>query len=194
MKSRNITHHPNYDGAQFSTVEDEIETLRGLAHPGGVAPSVDSGLFYDVSKPGGEYFTPTSGIEFSGTNLRLTANARAAAIVFDLDGGGAEPDTGLRAWIQVPFSGTITAVRAMADQTGSIVCDIWKDTFANFPPSDADSITASAPVTISAGVKSEDTTLTGWTTAFSAGDILACNIDSVSTITHAVIELLVSKT
>jgi hypothetical protein len=28
MKSRNVTHYPNYDGDQFSTVEDEIENLK----------------------------------------------------------------------------------------------------------------------------------------------------------------------
>jgi hypothetical protein len=193
MKSRNVTHHPGYDGDQFSTVEDEIEDLKA-ATPTLSDPGADSGVFWDESENEPGYWTPSNGLEFNGTNLRMTANQRAAAIVFDIDGGGAEPDTGLRCFIQVPFSGTITAARAMADQTGSIVCDIWKDTYANFPPTNADSITASAPVTISAGVKSEDTTLSGWTTSFSAGDILACNVDSVSTITHAVIELLVTKT
>lgn len=194
MKSRNVIHHPNYDGNTFSTVEDEIESLRGFANPGGTAPVVDSGLFYDVSEGEGGYWTPSDGLEFSGTNFRMTANQRLVAIVFDIDGGGAEPDTGVRAFIRVPFSGTITSVVALADQTGSIVCDIWKDTYANFPPTNDDSVTASAPVTISSGVKSEDTTLTGWTTSFSAGDIFACNVDSVSTITHAVIIMQVMKT
>lgn len=193
MKSRSITHHPGYDGDKFSTVEDEIEDLRD-ATPTLADAGSDSGVFWDESENRAAYWTPSSGLEFSGTNLRMTANQRAVVIVFDIDGGGAEPDTGLRCFVQMPFSGTITAARALADQTGSIVCDIWKDTYANFPPTDADSITASAPVTISSGVKSEDTTLTGWATTFSAGDIFACNVDSVSTITHAVIMLLVTKT
>jgi hypothetical protein len=193
MKSRSVVHHPNYDGDQYSTVEDEIETLRGFANPGGEAPLADSGLFYDVSEGAGGYWTPTNGLEFNGTNLRMTANQRSSAIVFDIDGGGAEPETGVRAFIQVPFSGTITSVVAIADQTGSIVCDIWKDTYANFPPTDDDSITASSPVTISDGVKSEDTTLTDWTTAFSAGDIFVCNVDSVTTITHVAIIMHVTK-
>jgi len=81
----------------------------------------------------------------------------------------------------------------MADQTGSIVVDIWKDNYANFPPTDADSITASAPPTISTAQKSEDSTLTGWTTSISADDILAFNVDSCSTIERVTISLKVTK-
>lgn len=114
-------------------------------------------------------------------------------ICFDIDGGGTEPDTGLRCWARAPFAGTIISARALADQTGSVVIDIWKDTYGNFPPTNADSITASAPVTISAGVKSENTALTGWTTEIAEGDILAANIDSISTITHVLVELVVAK-
>ncbi|GAI37997.1 unnamed protein product [marine sediment metagenome] len=80
-----------------------------------------------------------------------------------------------------------------ADQTGSIVVDIWKDTYANFPPTDADSITASAPPTISTAQKSQDSTLAGWTTSIAAGDILAFNVDSCTTITRVTISLKVAK-
>jgi len=81
----------------------------------------------------------------------------------------------------------------LADQTGSIVVDIWKDSYANFPPTDADSITASAPPTISSAQKSQDSTLTGWTTSISAGDILAFNVDSCSTIARVTLSLKVEK-
>jgi len=82
----------------------------------------------------------------------------------------------------------------LADQSGSIVVDIWKDTYANFPPTDADSITASAPPTISSAQKSQDSTLTGWTKSISSGDILAFNVDSCATITRVTISLKVEKT
>lgn len=81
----------------------------------------------------------------------------------------------------------------LADQSGSIVVDIWKDTYANFPPDNADSITAAAPPTISGAQKSQDATLTGWTTAIAAGDILAFNVDSCATITRVTISLKVEK-
>ena len=124
----------------------------------------------------------------------LDTPAGSFSIVADIDGSGAEIETGLKAWVQVPFSGTITSATALADQTGSIVVDIWKDTFSNYPPTNADSITASAPVTISSAIKSEDTALTGWTKDITAGDVLAFNVDSVTDIEHVVISLAINKT
>jgi len=82
----------------------------------------------------------------------------------------------------------------LADQSGSIVVDIWKDTYANFPPADADSITAAAPPTISSAQKAQDSTLTGWTTAVAAGDILAFNVDSVATVTRVTLSIKATKT
>jgi len=70
----------------------------------------------------------------------------------------------------------------------------WNATYALFPPADIDSITASAPPTISAAQKSQDSTLTGWTTAIAAGDILAFNVDSCATITRVTISIRVTKT
>ena len=67
-------------------------------------------------------------------------------------------------------------------------------TYANFPPLDADSITASAPPTLSAEQKSEDATLTGWTTTFAAGDVLAFNVDSVTTVERVTLSLRGRKT
>lgn len=137
---------------------------------------------------------PTSGLEISAPNIRMTANQRASAIIWTIDGGGSAITTGQKGYIEIPFACTITAARSFADQSGSIVVDVWADTYANYPPTDADSITASAPITISATTKSQDTTLTGWDTAIAAGDVLGFNVDSVSTITRLTIVLSVTKT
>ena len=120
--------------------------------------------------------------------------AAIASITFIIDGGGSAITTGEKGHLEIPFACTIDQVTMMADQSGSIVVDIWKDTYANFPPTDADSITASAPPTISTAQKSQDATLTGWTTAIAAGDILAYNVDSCSTITRVTISLKVTRT
>jgi len=114
-------------------------------------------------------------------------------LTFIIDGGGSAITTGEKGHLRIPFACTINRVTMMADQTGSIVVDIWKDNYANFPPTDADSITASAPPTISTAQKSEDSTLTGWTTSISADDILAFNVDSCSTIERVTISLKVTK-
>lgn len=133
------------------------------------------------------------------SDLTNTATARSnlgvstSSIVFVIDGGGSTITTGIKGDFRVPVNCTINRVTAMADQTGSIVVDVWKDTYANFPPVDADSITASAPVTISSNNKSEDSTLTGWSTSLSAGDILRFNVDSVTSIQRLTIELRVTR-
>lgn len=114
-------------------------------------------------------------------------------LVFIIDNSGTVLATGIKGDLQIPFACTITGVTALADQSGSVVVDIWKDSYANYPPTDADSITASAPVTISAATKSTDTTLTGWTTAISADNILRFNVDSVTTITRVCIMLKIKR-
>jgi hypothetical protein len=95
----------------------------------------------------------------------------------------------------VPFSGTITKARVLstdaATTSGSIVVDVWRDSYANYPPTNADSITASAPPTITAATKSEDATLTGWGTTVTAGDVFGFNVDSVTSLTRVTVELTV---
>lgn len=120
--------------------------------------------------------------------------AQEAQLPFVIDGGGDAITTGEKGNIIVPFNCTITEVTMLADQSGSIVVDIWKDTYANYPPTNADSITASAVPTISTAVKSQDQTLTGWTTSLSKGDILRYNVDSVTTITRVGVYLQVTRT
>lgn len=104
-------------------------------------------------------------------------------VCFVIDGGGSAVATGAKAWVRAANSFTIGAVQITADQSGSCVVDLWKDTYANFPPTDADSITASAPPTLTTAQKAEDTTLTGWTKTVTAGDYIRANVDSCSTVT-----------
>jgi hypothetical protein len=117
-----------------------------------------------------------------------------AVIVCTIDGGGSAITTGEKAWIRIPYNAAITGHELTADQTGSIVIDIWKDTYTNYPPTDADSITASAPPTLSSAQKAQDNVLTGWTTAISAGDYLKFNVDSVATVTKISLNIQVNKT
>lgn len=99
------------------------------------------------------------------------------------------PATNDQQWVRVPFACRITGGSVMADVSGSCVVDVWVDTWANYPPTDADSITASAPLTISSATKSEDTTLTGWTRDLSKGDVLVFNVDSATTVAQVTVQL-----
>lgn len=110
-----------------------------------------------------------------------------------LDGGGATLTTGAKkVYITVPVACTITSWRIMADQSGSIVLDIWKDSLANFPPTVADTITAAAKPTLTTATNANSSTLTGWTTALAAGDVLEVNVDSVTSVTKIYLDIFVS--
>ena len=95
--------------------------------------------------------------------------------------------------VRVPFSCEIVGVTLLADVSGSIVIDIWKDTYANAPPTVADTITASAKPTLSSAIKSEDTTLSGWTKTLTKGDVLRYKVDSASSLASVMIHLQVEK-
>lgn len=115
-------------------------------------------------------------------------------LAFVIDGGGSAITTGVKGDIAVDFNATIQQVTLLADQSGSIVIDIWKDTYANYPPTVADTITASAKPTISSTTKAKDSTLTGWTTTITAGDTLRFNVDSITTCTRVIVILKCVRT
>lgn len=118
-----------------------------------------------------------------------SANNQTITVGATFDGLGAALVVGTKVYVRVPVACTITEATALADQSGSAVVDVWVDSYTNYPPTDADSITASSPITITATTKSTDTVLTGWDTTVAAGDVVAFHIDSCSTITRLQIQL-----
>lgn len=124
---------------------------------------------------------------------RVTLGLSTIAIAFVIDGGGATITTGVKGDITIPFACTITEWTLLADQSGSIQIDIWKDTYANYPPTVADTITASAKPLFSTTTKGQSSTLTGWTTSIAAGDTLRFNVDSVTTCQRVTLSLKVTR-
>jgi len=114
-----------------------------------------------------------------------------------ISGGGSVITTGAKsdADIYIPFDCTITGWTILGDgtQSGSAVIDIWRDTYANFPPVVADTITAAAKPTITSATKAQSSTLTGWTIDIPAGSVLRFNVDSVSTFTSLKVILSIRR-
>jgi hypothetical protein len=112
-------------------------------------------------------------------------------INFIIDGSGQVILTGSKGYIIVSFACTILNNTLLADQSGSIVVDIKKCAYAGFPTTA--SICAAAKPTLSTAQNSQDSTLTGWTTAINAGDVLEYNVDSATTVTRVTLSLKVVK-
>jgi len=111
-----------------------------------------------------------------------------------IDGGGAVIEAGEKGHLIVDYGCTIQGVTTFANTQGDLVVDVWKRAAGGTLPADGDSITASAPPTISNSIIGTDTTLTGWTAAISEGDVLAYNVDSCNSITRATVALKVVRT
>ena len=146
------------------------------------------------------YTVGAGGLQTIGTGVRnyedlfnKPANLEKVAIEFIIDGAGSAISAGIKGDLEIPFACTIKRATLLADQSGSIVIDIWKDAYANFPPDNADSITSAAPPTISGAVKSQDSVLTGWAVDISAGDVLRFNVDSITDIKRVTLSLYVEK-
>ena len=99
--------------------------------------------------------------------------------------------TGYKGSVPIPFACTITGWVVTANIAGSIVIDVWKDTYANAPPTVADTIAGTEKPTLSSAQKNQDNSLTTWTTAVAAGDHLGFNIDSVTIIEQVTLQLTI---
>jgi len=118
---------------------------------------------------------------------------KAASLMVVLDGGGSALTTGVKGDLVVPWNCTITGWTLLADQSGSIVIDVWRDSYANYPPTVADTIAGTEKPTLSSAAKNQDLALSSWTTSLSAGDILRFNVDSVATVQRVTLVLHVTR-
>lgn len=132
----------------------------------------------------------SSGLEMSGSDtLRMTVAQRTRTWVISDWQPGAALASNQKFDLFIPYACTITRWTLLADAVGSMVIDIWKKAYSSYPPTVADTITASAKPTLSSAIKNQDSVLTGWTTAIAANDTLRFNIDSISTVTRATLLL-----
>jgi hypothetical protein len=77
-----------------------------------------------------------------------------------------------------PFTGTIVRWKLIADASATATVDVWKDAAAI--PTNSNTITASAKPSLSAAQFNSSSTLTGWTTSVTEGDILIMETESAS--------------
>jgi len=133
----------------------------------------------------------------SGTGVVDWQAAPAPPTLYDsfgvvIDGGTAVPTTGSKGFRVVPYACTITGWEILADAPGDAVVDVKKSTYAVFPTTAT--IAGAEKPTLSTAQKNQDLTLTTWTVALAAGDILEFNLDSVATCKRVTVTLFVTRT
>lgn len=148
------------------------------------------------AQSGDELVIARGGANYKLTVSNIAAYSAVATIGYTIDGNGTVITTGIvGAGICIPFAGTINSVTLLADVSGSIKIDILKDTYTNYIFTSG-SICASALPALSSATKYQDSTLTGWTTSFSANDVFRFKVDSSVTpanVTNLAILLKVTK-
>jgi hypothetical protein len=125
------------------------------------------------------------------TPADISANPKRT-IGMTFDGGGSPPTVGSVGYVVCQHSGTIDRWNIIADVSGSAVVDVWKA--AGTIPINANSIAGTEKLTLSAQQLASDTSLSTWTTAVTAGDVFAFEIESVSTCTRLTCEVRISET
>lgn len=116
-----------------------------------------------------------------------------AAIEIPFGSGGSVIATGVVTDLWIPYDLTVLGWTLLADQIGSLVLDLWKDTYANYPPTVADTVAGTEKPTLSAAIKNQDLALSTWTADWDEGDIVRVNVDSAATVTRALLALQVRQ-
>lgn len=128
----------------------------------------------------------------------ISAHSGKKVLLVEIGDGTNVITTGTKGYGRSPWAGTITKATVLETSAtpvaGSIVLDVWKDTYANWPPANGDSITASAKPTLSTASKSEDATLTGWTTSVAAGDTFGFEVESITSCKRVLLLIEVTLT
>ena len=117
---------------------------------------------------------------FAAADLTRTVN-------YVIDSGSLPMQTGDKGKLTIDVTGVIENIRVLADQTGDIVLDIGKASFADYP--NFNSITAGQRVQLTNTNKYFDDVLNNWTTTIGAGDILRFTVVSVNNIRRLLISL-----
>ena len=117
----------------------------------------------------------------------LNALAWKAIIVSMGSPDGDALTTGVKARADIAGPCKITGWTIFSDAAGSVVVDVWKSDYDNFPPVVGGTITGSEKPTLSGAAKNRDLALTTWDDVLAAGDVLFFNIDSASTVKQVVV-------
>mgnify|MGYP000904973931 CR=1 FL=1 len=106
-------------------------------------------------------------------------------------GNGIEAlSSGLKGYLEIPTDCYLIGWRIVGDVSGSCVIGLWRDTYANFPPTSADLILSSAKPTLSNAQKNQNTSQRLF---LNRNDWLAFYVESAATVKQITLSLLCMK-
>ena len=161
-------------------------------------PSLSASLNFAGS--GGNFGTDGRAARYDHTHPSPTVTSAFEFEFGSLDGLGSVLAATERKSLSVPVGWgacTMTRWRVLTDQTATLNFDIWKDSYANYPPVNADSIIPSGTKPgVTAGIKNEGTSFTGWSAApqFTGGDVLVIELEANSAAKWALLVLEFTRT
>lgn len=153
----------------------------GIAHFPGSTQTATSSLIVNADITNAT-IDLTSKVTNALPAANMAASVRAGGFGATFDGGGSVLVAGKTYTARIPYACTISSWSIVVN-AGTATVDVWKIASGSSGPSVANTITASAIPAISSGTATSSTTLTGWTTAVAANDIVGINLKVVASAT-----------
>lgn len=180
--------------------QGHLKILSQLSNNTDVTGSVDVANIYSsdghlhLSSSAGSIVAVSGALKVIGNITSPTIFTGSKRTVFAIfDGGGSVISAGAKAYIaEIPYDATITGWRIVSPISGSVVVDVWKGNYAQWPAVVGNSIAGTEKPTLSNATKNEDKNLTTWTTSVSSGDHLVFNVDSATTVTYVALEIFMN--
>lgn len=111
-------------------------------------------------------------------------------VTFVVDGSGSALSTGTKAYVKIPYGGTLQGWSLIGSPSGSITCDIYRATNTNGLPSASIVGGSGTKPALSTAVENSSTSFTSWTsTTLNANDNLAVNLSGITSTTYVCLTL-----
>ena len=156
-------------------IADGANSETGLGTYSSTGPTLSRDTVYQSTNGGSKISLSGSAEVFIPALSHPLNDLEAGKIQVAINGN---PGTGVLLDFEIPCDMTIADWTLISTSSISIVIDLWRDTYANFPPTVADTQTGDQKPTLSAQTKVTSSDLSHWTVAWNAGDLVRVNIDS----------------
>lgn len=183
--------YPKDDGAWYTLNDTGSESALGATVKLDDLQSPDDNTDLNVSTSAHGLMPKLPNLAAQFINGQGSWKTLQAAVNLIIGDGSNAITSGVKAYLAIPDDLEIVSATLLADASGSIVIDIKKAAYADWPTST--SIVASAKPTLSSAQKSQDSTLTGWTKNLTAGDILEVVVDSATTVKQVTLALICKR-